>query len=239
LQTTSDAATIPAAEHLERALRLELRLLADIDAARLEMRQRSSRERQRETEALKKEAKELGIDINKMQLRDADRIREAVMVVRHAHQYFPKDPVHNGELVVTQAGELLSAAELEAAAAASSTTPIHKPMSLLPTSVESQAVMVLTHLIGLGYPAAEARHVAAIVLANELPPQEAPVIDALERAQLARRRTATLIGQALLRTQLETDQSLTAESIDRTVFAVRDLQREVEAREVSFRSSLP
>ena len=45
-----------------------------------------------------------------------------------------------------------------------------------------------------------------------------------ERAQLARRRTATLVGQALLRLQLKTDHRLTTQDIDATVAAIRYLQ---------------
>jgi hypothetical protein len=91
------------ADALQRALRLELRLLSDIDAARLEMRQRTPRERAREMKSLRKEAKTLGIDLNRLQLRDLDRVREAVQVVKFAHKYFPNDPLHNGLLNISGA----------------------------------------------------------------------------------------------------------------------------------------
>jgi DNA-binding protein H-NS len=89
-------------EVLERALKLEMKLMAEIDAARLEMRQRTKRERERELKALRKEAKQLGIDLNRLQMTDVDRVREAVQVVKFAHKYFPYDPLHNGVLHITR-----------------------------------------------------------------------------------------------------------------------------------------
>jgi hypothetical protein len=54
--------------------------------------------------SLRKEARSLGINIKSLSHYDVDRVREAVFVVRHAHAYFPRDPLHNGVLAVTDDG---------------------------------------------------------------------------------------------------------------------------------------
>ena len=91
---------------------------------------------------------------------------------------------------------------------------------------EESAVLALTHLLGLGFPLAAARHVADIVLKGEAPPEPPLEMDPLERAQRARQRTASLVGQALLKVQLARDARLTADDIDRVVAAVRALELE-------------
>jgi hypothetical protein len=208
-------------EALERALSLELRLLGEIDRQRRDANMRTHRERTRERESLHKEAKELGIDIKRLQINDLDRLREAVIIVKFAQQYYPNDPLHNGIFNISPTGELRLQADVD---------KIEKKAvpELLPKK-EEHAVLVLTHMLGMGFPMIEASHVANVVLKGELGPQAPSDMDVLERAQRARRRTSTLVGQALLTVQLGRDTRLTADDINRVVAAVRTLEHEAES----------
>ncbi len=59
---------------------------------------------------------------------------------------------------------------------------------MLPEGTEEHAVLVLAHLVGLGFATSEARHVAAVVLRNELPPIVPPEMDALGARRRERER---------------------------------------------------